>query len=48
MKLAMLGPYPIDIEVNRISGGVQAVIENMVKGLARFKDLDMLYNEGKL
>lgn len=41
MKLAMLGPYPIDLDVNKISGGVQAVIVNMVKGLARFKDLEI-------
>jgi len=37
----MLGPYPIDLNANKISGGVHAVIVNMVKGLARFKDLEI-------
>lgn len=41
MRLAMIGPYPIDGDVNKISGGVQAVIVNMIKGLSRFKDLDI-------
>lgn len=41
MKLAMLGPYPIDKGVNSIRGGVQAVIVNMVKGLSRFRGLDV-------
>ena len=41
MKLAMIGPYPINGDMNKITGGVQAVIVNMVKGLSRFKDIDM-------
>lgn len=41
MKLAILGPYPTDLNINKISGGVQAVIVNMVKGLARFKDIEI-------
>src|SRR3989338_7738235 len=41
MKLAILGPYPIDLDASKISGGVQAVIVNMVKGLSRFKDLEI-------
>lgn len=41
MRLAMLGPYPADLNANKISGGVQAVIVNMVKGLARFKDMEI-------
>lgn len=41
MKLAMLGPYPINLGANKISGGVQAVIVNMIKGLSRFKDLEI-------
>ena len=41
MKIAMLGPYPVNDEVNSINGGVQAVIVNLVKGLSRFSDLDI-------
>lgn len=41
MKLAILGPYPADLDTGKISGGVQAVIVNMVKGLSRFKDLEI-------
>jgi len=41
MKVAILGPYPIDNKVNSINGGVQAVIVNLVKGLLKFKDLDI-------
>lgn len=41
MKLAILGPYPVDSSNNSINGGVQAVIVNMVKGISRFKDLDI-------
>ncbi|MBU1911924.1 MAG: glycosyltransferase family 4 protein [Candidatus Omnitrophica bacterium] len=41
MKVAILGPYPIDNKVNSINGGIQAVIVNLVKGLLKFKDLDM-------
>lgn len=41
MRLAMIGPYPIDGDVSEISGGVQAVIVNMIKGLSRFKDLEI-------
>lgn len=41
MKLAILGPYPINGDVNKINGGVEAVIVNMVKGLSGFKDLDI-------
>jgi len=40
IKLAMLGPYPID-DNGYIKGGVQAVIVNMVKGLQKFEDLDI-------
>ncbi len=41
MKLVMLGPYPIDNNTDSIKGGVQAVLVNMVKGLSRFRDLDI-------
>lgn len=41
MRLAIIGPYSIDGDTNKISGGVQAVIVNMIKGLSRFKDLDI-------
>jgi len=41
MRLAMLGPYPTDLDTNKIRGGVQAVIVNMVKGLTRFKGLEI-------
>jgi len=37
----MLGPYPINIGANKIYGGVEAVVVNMVKGLARFKDMEI-------
>jgi len=37
----MIGPYPIDGNMSNISGGVQAVMVNMIKGLSRFKDLDI-------
>ena len=40
IKLAMLGPYPIDNN-GYIKGGVQAVIVNMVKGLRKFEDLEI-------
>lgn len=41
MKVAILGPYPIDNNINSVNGGVQAVIVNLVKGLLKFKDLDI-------
>jgi len=41
MRLAILGPYPIDIDSNKISGGVQAVIVNMTRGLSRFKGMEI-------
>ncbi len=41
MKIAILGPYPIDNKINSINGGVQAVIVNLVRGLLKFKDLDI-------
>ena len=41
MRIAMLGPYPIDGEINNIYGGVQAVVVNMVKGLSRFQGLEI-------
>lgn len=41
MRLAMIGPYPIDGNENNITGGVQAVMVSMIKGLSRFNDLDM-------
>ena len=41
MKLAMIGPYPVNSESDRISGGVQAVVVNLAKGLSRFSDLDI-------
>jgi len=41
MKLAILGPYPDKVDVKDIRGGVEAVVVNMVKGLSRFKDLEI-------
>jgi len=41
MRLAIVGPYPPDGDMNRIHGGVEAVIVNMIKGLARFKGMDI-------
>lgn len=41
MRLVMLGPYPVDGRVNDVNGGVQAVIVNMIRGLARFSDMDI-------
>jgi len=41
MKIAILGPYPENSDSKNISGGVQAVVVNMVEGLSRFKDLDI-------
>jgi len=41
MRIAMLGPYPIDGEMNNINGGVQAVVVNMIKGLSMFQDLEI-------
>ena len=38
-KIAIVGPYPLDPQ--RISGGIQAVICNLVKGLKVFPDLDL-------
>jgi|GEM_PF-2502618 len=41
MKLAMIGPYPVNNETERINGGVQAVVVNLVNGLLRFSDLEI-------
>ncbi len=41
MKIIMLGPYPLDKDTGIISGGVEAVMVNMAKGLSRFTDIDM-------
>lgn len=41
MKIAMLGPYPVNNNLHMINGGVQAVIVNMIKGLKRYSDLDI-------
>jgi len=41
MKIAILGPYPPDGEMNNIHGGVQAVVVNMIKGFLKFKDLEI-------
>ncbi|MBC8473953.1 MAG: glycosyltransferase family 4 protein [Candidatus Omnitrophica bacterium] len=41
MKIAILGPYPYSSDIKNISGGVQAVVVNMVQGLSKFKDLDI-------
>ena len=41
MKLAMICPYPVDGDTNKIIGGVQAVAVNMIKGLSGFRDLDI-------
>ena len=41
MKVAILGPYPLNNNLKSVNGGVQAVVVNMVKGLSRFKDLDI-------
>ena len=41
MKLAMMGTYPVDGNINIIKGGLEAVVVNMVKGLARYKDIEM-------
>ncbi|MEK6733182.1 MAG: glycosyltransferase family 4 protein [Candidatus Omnitrophota bacterium] len=41
MRIAILGPYPIDGEINNIYGGVQAVVVNMIKGLSRFQGLEI-------
>ncbi|PIW67105.1 MAG: hypothetical protein COW10_07450 [Candidatus Omnitrophica bacterium CG12_big_fil_rev_8_21_14_0_65_42_8] len=41
MRVAILGPYPVDGEINNVNGGVQAVIANMARGLSMFKGLDI-------
>ena len=39
LKVAVVGPYPAD--PNRVRGGIQAVVNNLVAGLAKFADLDV-------
>ena len=39
MKLAMVGPYPVDI--NKLSGGVEASTVYLIEGLKEIKDLDI-------
>lgn len=41
MKLAMLGTYPVDGNINIINGGLEAVVVNIVKGLTRYNDIEM-------
>ena len=41
MKIAIIGPYPIEKDTNNINGGVQAVVVNTIKGLSRFEDLNI-------
>ncbi|MFC1620944.1 glycosyltransferase family 4 protein [Candidatus Omnitrophota bacterium] len=41
MKLAIIGPYPLDNNTDNMHGGVQAVAVNLLKGLLRFNDLDI-------
>lgn len=39
LRIAMVGPYPLD--PYKITGGIQAVNYNLVKGLRNFEDLDL-------
>ena len=39
LKVAIVGPYPPD--PNRVRGGIQAVVNNLVAGLAKFDDLEI-------
>lgn len=41
MKILILGPYPTGTKTDSVRGGVEAVVVNMVKGLSRFRDLDI-------
>ncbi|MDP8230596.1 MAG: glycosyltransferase family 4 protein [Candidatus Gorgyraea atricola] len=41
MKLVIISPYPLDNDTDNIHGGVEAVAVNLLKGLLRFKDLDI-------
>ena len=39
LKIAIVGPYPAD--PNKVRGGIQAVVNNLVAGLAQFQDLEI-------
>ncbi|MDJ0620418.1 MAG: glycosyltransferase family 4 protein [Calothrix sp. MO_192.B10] len=39
LRVAVVGPYPAD--PSKVRGGIQAVVNNLVSGLAQFDDLDI-------
>lgn len=41
MRLAILGPYPLNSRLTGVNGGVQAVMVNQVRGLSRLDDVDV-------